>query len=714
MRRIFNHKFETASDADGNVKITAAPKQKSNNFRSGCNQSAAPRNQQKGKLGWQELGGEFLHFTLYKENKDTMEVLAFVASRLRTKPRAFSFAGTKDRRGVTSQRVSTYRMRAEQLATLNRDLYGAKLGDFKYERRGLVLGDLKGNEFLITLRDCEFLGFEKMNTIAEKVKLSTEVVGSAMTSIQKHGFINYYGLQRFGTYLVGTDEVGKKILQGDGEGAVKAILSYSDEALKAATDADFVTSDGKPLNKDDITRAQSLHIFETTGKVQEALNRMPRKFAGETTIMRHLERNNKDFMGALLQINRNLRLMYVHAYQSLVWNMAASERWARFHDQVVEGDLVIIDSKEAKNQEFAIKVEEEVDQNGEIIVLPAVDDTAISQEEMFERARPLTAEEAASGKYTIFDIVLPTPGYDINYPQNVIGDFYKEFMASERGGGLDPSNMRRPQKDFSLSGSYRKIMGTIGDDVTFEVKTYKEDNEQMVETDMERINKSKPQHNRDGNRQNVNGNGDNRGRQNGQREVTLSKTAPSVNAEIATKAAAWNSKWGNAQEYIATQEKDLDAEVAAEALKRKEDGSEEMRPTFTETYIEHDENGERTGYKSVTTTTKGVSETKVISQRMDGTSPPPVVAPAMKPDGVISEAAAESLKRPTEVAIEKKRPAPETPNDTAASQEDGSDLKIAVIVKFQLASSQYATMALRELMKEGGVKAFKPDFSSGR
>ena len=32
------------------------------------------------------------------------------------------------------------------------------------------------------------------------------------------------------------------------------------------------------------------------------------------------------------------------------------------------------------------------------------------------RARPLTASEADSGLYTIHDIVLPQPGYDVIYP----------------------------------------------------------------------------------------------------------------------------------------------------------------------------------------------------------------------------------------------------------------------------------------------------------
>ena len=40
--------------------------------------------------------------------------------------------------------------------------------------------------------------------------------------------------------------------------------------------------------------------------------------------------------------------------------------------------------------------------------------------------------------------------------------------------------------------------------------------------------------------------------------------------------------------------------------------------------------------------------------------------------------------------------------------------RIAVVVKFALGSSQYATMALRELMKAGGVKNYTPEFSSAR
>ena len=62
-----------------------------------------------GKPNWQDLGGEFLHFTLHKENKDTMECVSWLSKVLKLGPRAFEFAGTKDRRAISVQRVSVYR-----------------------------------------------------------------------------------------------------------------------------------------------------------------------------------------------------------------------------------------------------------------------------------------------------------------------------------------------------------------------------------------------------------------------------------------------------------------------------------------------------------------------------------------------------------------------------------------------------------------------------
>lgn len=443
------------------------------------------KSQQRGKPGWQDLGGDYLHFTLLKENKDTMEVISYLARQLKMKPQAFQFAGTKDRRGITVQRVSVFRVYAERVITAGRTLRNAKVGNFEYHPQGLQLGDLTGNEFVVTLRDCN-IGETGTETRAEK---ASQIVGTAIENLRARGFINYYGLQRFGTFATRTDGVGVKMLQGDFKAAVEAILEYSPASLAAAQDP---LSGNENISNDDKARAYALNLFKETGRLHPALEELPRKFSAEASIIRHLsnpERKN-DYLGALQTISRNLRLMYVHAYQSLVWNVAASERWKRHGSKVVEGDLVLVDEHKEKCE--SVSKLEEIDADGEAIVHPADDDRAGNIEDNFTRARALTREEADTSDYSISDIVLPTPGFDILYPANDMSDVYKDFMASERGGGLDPFDMRRKWKDVSLSGSYRKLLSRPGNDISYEIKTYEEENEQFVKTDLDRMFKGLP------------------------------------------------------------------------------------------------------------------------------------------------------------------------------------------------------------------------------
>ena len=475
IRRIFSSQLESSTDHEGVMVISVSPNR--NNRGGGENQGRAQRGN---RVDWGELGGTYLHFTIYKENKDTMETISRLSRELKVNPRHFQFAGTKDRRGVTVQRASAQRLLADRLAKQNANLWNAELGDFEYCPRGLDLGDLNGNEFVITLRECEIPGVDLKDS-ENAVKKATEVIGTALRDLHERGYFNYYGLQRFGTFATRTDAVGVKMLQGDFKAACDAILHFSPHVLAAAQAGEESTA---KISSDDKARAEAIHLFQTTDRINDALAKIPRKFTAEDRLIRHLSRARNDYMGALQIIPRNLRLMYVHAYQSLVWNYAAGERWRLYGDKVVEGDLVLV--HEHRDKEVGAKeAEDTVDEDGEIIVVPKAEDSAHSSGDIYTRARALTAEEASNGKYSIFDIVLPLPGFDILYPPNKMTDFYKNFMGSEQGGGLDPFDMRRKWKDLSLSGSYRKILSRMGPDYSFQVKLYSDDDQKFVQTDLE-------------------------------------------------------------------------------------------------------------------------------------------------------------------------------------------------------------------------------------
>ena len=497
LRRIFPNLLETSMENDQSIRIKANPpaERKSKGGR-GDRANGDHAKHRGGQLAWEELGGEYLHFSLYKENKDTMEVVGFLGSKLNSGAKAFAFAGTKDRRACTVQRLCVKRQTAERIAGFNRSLFNAAVGDFEYRKNDLKLGDLMGNEFTITLRDCKFQNEEGMNAI-QRQAFANDVVGKAIKDFSEKGFINYYGLQRFGSFAASTDQVGRKMLQDDLKGAVDDILNYSEVALAAADG----TSDSNILvSQDDRNRAKALHIWRTEGKGPAALDLLPRKFTAERNIIQHLSsRNSKsgkhdrktDWQGALMTIPRTLRLMYVHAYQSLVWNVVAGKRWTTHGSQVVEGDLVLVNEHLDKTGNASATANTTIDQDGEFIINPSGTENANAVAEDFERARALTATEAASGQYTVYDVVLPQPGFDVEYPANSIGEFYKEFMGSERGGGLDPHNMRRSWREVSLSGGYRKFLAKPLKELEFEVHGYSKEDQQFVETDLDKIKKAR-------------------------------------------------------------------------------------------------------------------------------------------------------------------------------------------------------------------------------
>lgn len=444
LREGFQSKLETVTSAENTFRVALA--KNSTNPRRQNPQESINHVDENGIVNY-GLGPfkYFLHFTVYKENRETMEVASTISKFLRIPSKSIRYGGTKDRRGITCQRFCIHRGKVARVSSLNKGLKNAVLGGFSYEDRSLGLGDLTGNEFVITIRD-----IKSINS-SENVE---DIVTKCFNSLKDKGFINYYGMQRFGTFSISTHALGIYILKEDWKGAAELILS----------EQEIVTPDSIDARR----------IWAETKNAALALKSMPRRCSAEYAILSALSKepcvddegfSKQSYFKAIMAIPRNLRIMYAHAYQSYIWNLVVSKRFEIFGLEVQEGDLVIIEKDDTE-----VNNEQDDDFEEDVVT------------DKFVRARPLTKEDIESGKYSIYDVVLPTPGFDIIYPSNKqLDQVYVDTMAKD---GLDPKNMARRVREFSLAGSYRLIMGRPSN-LSYSIVNYSDSTQTLVRTDLD-------------------------------------------------------------------------------------------------------------------------------------------------------------------------------------------------------------------------------------
>ena len=85
-------------------------------------------------------------------------------------------------------------------------------------------------------------------------------------------------------------------------------------------------------------------IFRNPGDAVVLLgSRISQSKAIESVLLQGLAKHKDgNFEAGLSHLQRNTKLLYLHAYQSMIWNKAVSQRIKRFGFQVLVGDMVLM------------------------------------------------------------------------------------------------------------------------------------------------------------------------------------------------------------------------------------------------------------------------------------------------------------------------------------------------------------------------------------
>uniref|UniRef100_A0A8D0H027 Pseudouridylate synthase PUS7L n=1 Tax=Sphenodon punctatus TaxID=8508 RepID=A0A8D0H027_SPHPU len=342
-------------------------------------------------------------FILQKENLETLEAIGFLSSELGVLPSDFSYTGIKDKKAITYQAMVVKKVTPERLkevgSTIERK--GMKVSNIHSVHQHLRLGQLKGNHFDIIVRDLKHQGNDTSANLKERIS-------EAIENVKKNGFINYYGPQRFGQgQNVHTDQIGLALLNEEMVKAVKLFFTPED------------TDD--PVN-------QAKRYFLQTEDAKGTLAMLPDFKVREKMLLRALNRYGVNCEGCTrgwMSIPHSMRIFYVHAYCSKIWNEAASYRIKTYGTNVVAGDLVFSQVN--------------VDEN------PSLSD----------KVHVVTTAEESANKYIIQEVVLPMAGHNVKYPNNKVGQQYHKMLTSD---GLQMCRFRVPALQLNIPGCYRHIL----------------------------------------------------------------------------------------------------------------------------------------------------------------------------------------------------------------------------------------------------------------
>jgi tRNA pseudouridine13 synthase len=223
---------------------------------------------------------------------DTMHMAERLSVTLRGR---VSIGGLKDKRSISTQLVTPTSLHSRRPAEVVDDRFTARI--IGYVSSPITRSAVLGNRFDLVLRDC-----------CEDIAARIEAV---LRAAEARTLPNFYGLQRFGVSCVGTHRIGRAIVTGRFSEAAQLLVAGAG------------TND--PVNRS-IWDAVQEERFESAIKLLPPWRDVERKVAGE------LARDKRDWIRAIRAVPIRLRRLYVHAFQSYLFNRSLSAALTRRED----------------------------------------------------------------------------------------------------------------------------------------------------------------------------------------------------------------------------------------------------------------------------------------------------------------------------------------------------------------------------------------------
>lgn len=355
---------------------------------------------------------KFTGFTLVKQMEDTILVGQRIAKSLNISPRSVSWAGLKDNKAITSQRMCIKGNYIKELAELRFNNFVIK--DIRPLRKPIQIGNLWGNHFEIIMREPEISQFiaSKYDYKNDRETIIKNTVQQTTEQIQKNGFPNFYGMQRFGSYRPNSYSIGKLIF----------LKKY-----KEAVDDFLCKTFPKEIEMVKIARKN----LSDTQDFEMALRQYPSSLYYERIIIGYLLDNPGKYMNALLKLPTPLLNLLLSSYQSYLFNCAVStrkENGDNFNDPQKGDNICLLHEKNGPMSPIYYEFGKDHDYDKALI-------------------KALKLKRAT--------ITCPVIGYDSDLSKGYFGKIYRDLLDKEEFSKDYFKNLDFQAYDFK--GTYRPI-----------------------------------------------------------------------------------------------------------------------------------------------------------------------------------------------------------------------------------------------------------------